>query len=76
MVCNSLERSRKTSEKMINEVLNAPHKWFQILVVFSLSLVLAALATVIKAVSYITIWLSILQTPFTDICNLKLRSTL
>lgn len=76
MVCNSLEHSRKTSEKMINEVLNAPHKWFQILVVFSLSLVLAALATVIKAVSYITISLSILQTPFTDICNLKLRTTL
>lgn len=44
--------------------------------VFSLSLVLAALATGMKAVSYITTLLSPLQTPFTDICNLTLRGTL
>lgn len=75
MVCNSLEHSRKMSEKMINEVLNASQKWFQILVV-SLSLVLAALANGIKAESYITTLLCTLQTPFTDICNLTLRSIL
>lgn len=50
-------------KKKINEVLNAPHKWFQILMVFSLSLVLAALATGMEAVSYITTLLSPLQTP-------------